>query len=172
MDQKESVVADWGPRLEAGLRGPAGLLVLILAVNAVGAAPALLAGPGTEWFAELTKPAIYPPPVVFGVVWTTLFSLQGVAVWLVVRGSEGTDRLSALALFGAQFFVNLAWTPTFFGLRAVGAALLVALGLVPLILVTIRSFARIDRRAGYLLVPYLVWAAFAVLLTYRFLVVN
>lgn len=172
MDETESVGDRIGRTLSDGLAGPAGVVILVVAVNAVGAAPALLAGPGTEWFAELAKPAIYPPPVVFGVVWTALFSLQGVAVWLVVRESDGPERLSALALFGAQFCVNLAWTPTFFGLRAIEAALGVALALIPLVLLTIRSFARIDRRAAYLLVPYLVWAAFAVLLTYRFLAVN
>ncbi|MFB6243173.1 MAG: TspO/MBR family protein [Halobaculum sp.] len=154
------------------LQEPLGLVALILLVNLVGAAPSLLAGPGTPWFEQLTKPAIYPPPVTFGVVWTALFTLQGIAVWLVVREGEGRRRLAAVALFGGQFCVNLAWTPTFFGLRAIGVALAVALALVPLVALTARSFAKIDRRAGLLLVPYLVWAGFAVVLTYRFLVVN
>jgi tryptophan-rich sensory protein len=172
MDALESL--DWASdagivrRLESRL----GAVVLVVLVNAIGAAPSLLAGPSTPWFTSLTKPAIYPPPVTFGVVWTALFTLQGIAVWLVVRESDGSQRLSALALFGGQFCVNLAWTPTFFGLRAIEAALWVVLALIPLVVLTIRSFAKIDRRAGLLLVPYLLWAGFAALLTYRFLVVN
>lgn len=154
------------------LAGPIGVLVAVVAVNAVGAAPAVLAGPDTAWFAALEKPAIYPPPVTFAVVWTVLFTLQGIAVWLVVRGATGRRRTAALAAFGLQFVVNLLWTPTFFGGQSILAALAVAGLLVPLVAVTARQFGRIDRRAGLLLVPYLLWAGFATLLTYRFLGLN
>ena len=154
------------------LAGPAGVLVAVIAVNAVGAAPATLAGPDTAWFAGLTKPVIYPPSATFAVVWTALFTLQGVAVWLVVRGATGRRRTRALAAFGLQFVVNLLWTPTFFGLQWIPGALAVAGLLVPAVALTARQFGRIDRRAGLLLVPYLLWAGFATLLTSRFLVVN
>jgi benzodiazapine receptor len=149
-----------------------GLIVLVVVVNAIGAAPSLLAGPSSAWFEGLTKPAIYPPPVTFGVVWTLLFTFQAAATWLVIRGSEGPDRLSALALFGAQFFVALAWTPTFFGLRNVDWGLAVIAGAVALAAITARTYGRIDRRAGLLLVPYLAWLAFAGVLNYQFLVLN
>ncbi|MEZ3116716.1 TspO/MBR family protein [Halobaculum sp. MBLA0147] len=160
--------ADWDDRLD----GPLGAVALVLVVNAVGAAPALLAGPDTAWFAALEKPGIYPPSATFAVVWTTLFTLQGVAVWLVVRGAVGRERRLALGVFAAQFLVNVAWTPAFFGLQSIPLALVVAGLLVPLVAAAAYRFWLIDRRAGALLVPYLAWAGFAVLLTYRFLVVN
>jgi tryptophan-rich sensory protein len=159
-------------RIGRRLERPLGLAALVVAVNAVGAAPALLAGPDTAWFAALTKPAIYPPPATFAVAWTTLFTLQGVAVWLVVRSPPGRPRTTALAAFVGQFLLNLAWTPTFFGLQAIPAALAVAGLLVPAVAVTAVAFGRLDRRAGLLLVPYLLWAGFAVLLTYRLLTLN
>ncbi|MEZ3144421.1 TspO/MBR family protein [Halobaculum sp. MBLA0143] len=62
---------------------------------------------------------MYPPSATFAVAWTTLFTLQGVAVWLVVRSPPGRARTIALAAFVGQFVVNLAWTPTFFGLQAI-----------------------------------------------------
>lgn len=154
------------------LAGPIGVLAAVVAVNAVGAAPAVVAGPDTAWFAALRKPAIYPPPATFAVVWTALFTLQGIAIWLVVRGATGRRRTRAVAAFGLQFVVNLAWTPTFFRFQSIPAALAVAGLLVPLVAVTARQFGRIDRRAGLLLVPYLLWAGFATLLTYRFLALN
>lgn len=149
-----------------------GLLVLVVAVNALGAAPALLAGPDTAWFAALDKPAIYPPPVVFGVVWTALFTLLAVALWLVIRSGRGRPRRVAVAAFLAQFAVNLAWTPTFFGLQQLLAGLAVIAVLFALVLLTAAAFARVDRRSALLLVPYLAWVAFAAVLNYRFWVLN
>jgi len=149
------------------------LLGAVLLVNLVGAAPAAIGGPGTEWFASLTKPAIYPPPAVFGVVWTTLFTLQGVALWLLWRAAAPPERSRpALALFVAAFLLNLAWTPAFFRARAIGTALALAAALTVLLVPTAWAFARVDRRAGLLLLPTVVWSAFATLLTYRFLVLN
>ena len=160
------------------LRSLLSLAVLVVAVNALGAAPALLAGPDSAWFAALEKPAIYPPPIVFGVVWTALFTLQAIALWLVVRASPGGPRdaepaqRAAVAAFLVQFAVNLAWTPTFFGLQQLLAGLAVVVVLFGLVIYTTAAFARVDRRAALLLVPSLVWVAFAAVLNYRFWALN
>jgi benzodiazapine receptor len=150
------------PSREAALRA----VGFVLLVNVVGAAPALLAGPDSAWFQALEKPALYPPPVVFGIVWTALFTLMGVALWLV-WGSDAEGRQVAIALFAAQMAFNVAWTPVFFAREA----LLVALGVIGalwvLVAVTIVAFDRVDRRAAALLVPYLLWVSFAFFLTYR-----
>ncbi len=145
----------------------------VVAVNALGAAPSLLAGPDTAWFAALEKPAIYPPGWAFGVVWTALFTLMGVAVVLVARrGLARRPVQVALGLFALQFLFNLAWTPAFFGAQNLLFALGVILVLDALVAVTIWAFARVDRRAAALLVPYLAWALFATLLNYRFWALN
>jgi tryptophan-rich sensory protein len=155
------------PSREAALRA----VGFVLLVNVVGAAPALLAGPDSAWFQALEKPALYPPPVVFGVVWTALFTLMGVALWLV-WGSDAEGRQVAIALFAAQMAFNVAWTPVFFAREA----LLVALGVIGalwvLVAVTIVAFDRVDRRAAALLVPYLLWVSFAFFLNYRFWQLN
>ncbi|WP_435063524.1 TspO/MBR family protein [Halobaculum sp. EA56] len=163
-----------GPRsgLDDRLDGLPGLLALVVAVNAVGAAPALLGGPDSAWFDALTKPALYPPSWSFGAVWTALFTLSAVAVWLLVRAEPTDARRLALAAFGAQFAVNLAWTPTFFTLRQIAPALGVIVVLAVLLAGTVAAFARVDRRAAALLVPYLAWVCFAAVLNYRFLVLN
>lgn len=145
----------------------------VLLVNLVGAAPALLAGPDSPWFQALDKPAIYPPGWVFGVVWTTLFTLLGVAVALVWL--SGTDRRPvriALGLFAVQMAFNVAWTPAFFALEDLLLGLVVIVSLWPLVVATTVAFARVDRRAGAVLVPYLLWVTFAAVLNYRFLLLN
>lgn len=149
-----------------------GLLSGILLVNLVGVAPAALGGPDSVWFQNLAKPAIYPPPSLFGVVWTVLFTMLGVALYLVWRADSGPERTLALGLFVAQMAVNVAWTPTFFKAQNLALALGVIVALLLLVVPTTVAFWRIRRRAGLLVVPYLLWVAFAAVLNYRFLAIN
>ena len=149
------------------------ILASVLLVNVVGAAPALLAGPNSPWFQQLAKPALYPPPWVFGVVWTALFTLLGVALALVwLAGSKRRDVRVAVALFALQMAFNVAWTPTFFALENLLLGLAVIVSLWPLVLATIVAFASVDRRAAVLVVPYLLWVTFAAVLNYQFWVLN
>ena len=146
------------------------LLAFVVGTNLLGAFPAFVVGSDTGWFVE---PALYPPTIVFPVVWTVLFTLIGVAVYLVWR--EGTDRREvrlALAAFAAQFLLNLAWTPAFFGLQRPDLGLVVIVPLAALIALTIYAFDRVDRRAAALLVPYLAWVLFATYLTYAIWAIN
>ncbi|WP_459193333.1 TspO/MBR family protein [Halosimplex sp. J119] len=154
----------------------------VILVNLVGAAPAILSGPGSTWFQNLVKPDIYPPPWLFGVVWTLLFTLMGVAlalVWLADDGSavaDGRDgwtaRKVALVLFAGQMVLNVAWTPAFFAAQNLLAGLVVIVALWPAVLATIWAFDRVDRRAALLLVPYLAWVTFAAVLNYQFWALN
>jgi len=142
-------------------------------VNLIGAVPTILAGPDTTWFRDLTKPALYPPDWAFGVAWTLLFTLIGIALFLVWRA--GTDRRAvriAIGLFAVQMAFNVAWTPVFFGLQAPLPALGVIGALAVLVCATIVAFDRVDRRAAVLLVPYLAWVLFATYLNYEFWRLN
>lgn len=139
-------------------------LGFVVGVNVIGASPALVFGADTGW---IDRPWFFPPEIVFPVVWTTLFTLMGVALFLVWRaGTERRDVRVALAVFGVQFALNLAWTPVFFGLRRPDLGLVVIVLLLVAVAGTVVVFDRVDRRAAVLLVPYLVWVAFAAVLNY------
>jgi benzodiazapine receptor len=145
----------------------------VVLVNVAGATPAILAGPDSAWFRSLAKPAIYPPSWAFGVVWTLLFVLLGVAVafvWLDARGTRA-GRV-ALGLFVGQMVLNVAWTPAFFAAENLLAGLVVIVALWPAVLATVVAFGRVDRRAAALLVPYLAWVTFAAVLNYQFMALN
>ena len=116
------------------------------------------------WFDQLDKPSFNPPSWVFSPVWTTLYLFMGVAAWLVWRHPDSRRRTTALALFAVQLVLNAAWTPIFFGAQAPGWALIEQLALDGTAIATAVAFARIDRRAGALFVPYLAWLAFATIL--------
>ena len=142
-----------------------GALVAIVAVNAVGAAPAFVFGSNTGW---IDRPWFYPPEWAFGVVWTLLFILLGIALWLVVRdGLDSRPVQLATGLFVVQMALNVAWTPAFFGLESPLAGLAVIVPLWVLIVATIAAFDRVDRRAAALVVPYLAWVSFATVLNFE-----
>ena len=136
------------------------IIALVIPVGLVGGLSALIASTAMELYSSFVTPPLSPPGWVFPVVWTILFILMGVASWLVYR-SDSPLKSPALFLYGAQLAVNFFWTLTFFGERYYSGAFLVLVLLWAMILITIRQFGRIDKRAGWLLVPYLLWVTFA-----------
>ncbi len=126
----------------------------------------------SAWFQSLTKPAIFPPPVWFGIVWSILYVLMGVALAMVCAAWGARGRSAAIIAFGIQLAVNLAWSPVFFGMHQIRAGLVIIGVLDVLVLVTIVLLWRVRRVAGLLLVPYLAWIAFATLLNWEFLQAN
>lgn len=129
-------------------------------------------GPGNPWFDALAKPDIFPPPVWFGIVWTILYVLMGIALALVSAAWGARGRTAAIVAFVVQFALNLTWTPTFFAAHEIKGALVVIGVLDVLVIVTIALFWRVRRLAAVLLLPYLAWIGFATLLNYEFLRLN
>lgn len=150
-----------------------GAAITALVVTLVGASGSVVTTPDSQWFQSLTLPWYYPPTWAFGLVWTLLFVLIGIAAYLVYRqGSERRPVRIALGLFGLQLVVNVAWSPTFFQLQSPLLALGVIGLLWGLIVATLWAFSRVDRRAMALLIPYLIWVSFAAVLTYSIWQLN
>ena len=147
------------------------LVAFVVGINVVGGLPGLISSPDSAWFRALEKPAFYPPEIAFPVVWTLLFTLMGVALWLVWRASSdgvpARTRRTAIGLFALQMAFNVAWTPVFFGFGELLAAFGVIVVLWGLIVATVLAFGRVDVRAALLLVPYLLWVSFAAVLNYE-----
>lgn len=145
-----------------------GLIVLCLG----GGAASGMAFPIGEWYARLAKPAWTPPPWLFGPAWTLLYLLMAVACWRVWRTKPGARRTTALAAFAAQLALNFAWTPLFFGMQDPGIALCEIALLDVAIAATIAAFARVERAAAVLLMPYAGWTAFATALNLAIWLLN
>lgn len=115
------------------------------------------------WYPTLVKPSWNPPAWVFGPVWTLLYAMMAVAAWLVWRR---VDWGVALLAFGVQLVLNTAWSFCFFAQRNPLAGLVDILLLWVAIVITLVLFWRVDRLAGWLLVPYLFWVTFATMLNF------
>lgn len=124
-----------------------------------------------SWFDALNKPSFNPPPWIFAPVWTFLYILMGISMWMVWK-SDSTSRPQALILFSIQLALNFLWSIFFFRLHSPLIALLDILLLDFVVFATIRSFFQISKAASYLLLPYAAWLCFATVLNYAFLHLN
>ena len=145
----------------ASALGLAASLLLCFAAAAVGARASLSAA---DFYASLARPAWAPPPWLFGPAWTLLYTLMAVAAWRVWRVAGFTGAWRALTLFVLQLVPNAAWSWLFFvAHRGRGSTFDIAL-LWLLIIATTTAFARHDRKAAALMLPYLAWVSFALAL--------
>lgn len=149
------------------MRSPTDVLALVVCVLICFAAAAI-GGIWTSrsvgtWYKEIEKPSWNPPSWVFGPVWTALYLMMGISLWLVWR-----ERAPALplGLFAVQLVLNAAWSGLFFGLRLPGAAFAEIVLLWLAIVGTVLTFRPIAPVAAYLLLPYLGWVSFAAVLNF------
>ncbi len=127
--------------------------------------------PGS-WYAGLKKPSWNPPPWIFGPAWTLLYILMACAAWMVwKRGGFKAQRVP-LMLYLLQLALNAAWTPIFFGMHQMGAALAVIIALWITILYILLCFWRVSTLAGTFFVPYLAWVSFATFLNFTLWKLN
>ncbi len=125
------------------------------------------------WYATLQKPLLSPPSWVFGPVWTALYFLMGVSLFLVLRKGVKERRVKEAALiFCIQLGLNVLWSLLFFGLHSPILALIDIIALWFSIGWTIVVFYKLSRPAGLLLIPYLAWVSFASYLNYAIWIIN
>ena len=155
MSDSSTPQAHWGAlALLAGGTGAAAFLAATASVRA------------GDFYQLLAKPAWAPPAQVFGPVWTVLYVLMALAAWLAVRARGWPRARPALALYALQLVLNALWTWLFFRWRMGWAAFAEILALAALLLLVTAEFWRARRLAGSLLLPYLLWVAYAAALTY------
>jgi translocator protein len=129
-------------------------------------------GYGNAWFDGLAKPAFMPPGWLFPVAWTTLYLLMGVAIGLLIEAERSPARTRAIRQFVIQLLLNLAWSPLFFGLQQVPAALGLIFVLDLAVLLAIVAAFGVRRPAGLLLLPYAAWLALATALNWEIVRLN
>ena len=124
------------------------------------------------WYAALNKTVISPPDWVFAPAWTILYILMAMALFLIWREEPTKKQKEALQLFGAQLVSNAAWSIIFFGTHLIFTAFIEIILLLTLIIWTTIWFYRVNKIAGYLMIPYILWVGFAAILNFSTWLVN
>lgn len=126
-----------------------------------------------DWYVTLNKPSFTPPNYLFAPVWTALYIMMGVAAGIV--WSKGYHHIwvkTALYHFVFQLLLNALWSIVFFGLKNPLGGMIVILALLTMIILTIKWFKVISKPAALLMVPYVLWVAFASALNYKIWELN
>lgn len=124
------------------------------------------------WFLDLVKPSLYPPPATFGIVWSILYVLIGLALAMVITARGAPRRGLAIGLFVVQLLLNLAWSPLFFSAHQITGALVLLVVLDLVVVATVVVFRQVRPMAAALMLPYLGWVLFATVLNWQFLEAN
>lgn len=150
------------------------LIVSILIAQSAGVVGSFFTAPAIPtWYETLVKPSFTPPNWVIGPVWVVLYTLIGIALFLVWRmGLEKREVRIAIGIFAVQLVLNALWSWAFFGLQSPLTGLIVIIVLWVAILLNIVIFYRISKTAGLLLIPYILWVSFATALNYSIWILN
>jgi translocator protein len=143
---------------------------LPLAVGAIAGMYTSAAVP--EWYANLNRPSFNPPGWVFGPVWTVLYILMGISLFLIWKEEPGQARNWAIGVFFVQLALNFAWSFIFFYSKMIGPALLEIIVLWITIVIMLLLFYRIRPLAAYINIPYLLWVSFATALNASYYLLN
>jgi len=159
-----------GSFMEKNLRN---LLIAVAIPLLVGAAAGLLTRDSMEVFENLQQPPFAPPGILFPIVWTILYTLMGIASYLVYTSGKELEEVSgALTVYGVQLVVNFLWPIVFFRFGWYTFAFFWLILLWVLVLYTILLFYRISKPAAWLMVPYLVWLTYAAYLNLGIVLLN
>ena len=127
----------------------------------------------TTWYPTLVKPSFNPPNWIFAPVWTTLYILMGIALYIVWKSTATASiKQTAILLFVVQLTLNFFWSILFFKFQLTGWAFVEIIAMWVAILFTILWFGKISSTAAWLLVPYICWVSFASLLNYSIYKLN
>lgn len=149
------------------------LLVSILLPLALGAIAGMFTAQSVpEWYATLNQPSFNPPNWIFGPVWTTLYILMGISLFLIWKQDASKKRNLAISVFLLQLLLNFAWSFLFFYFNMIGLALLEIVVLWISIVVMMVLFYRIKPLASYINIPYLLWVTFATVLNASYYFLN
>lgn len=138
-----------------------------------GVIGALFVNPSLPWYDSLQKPSFAPPNWLFAPIWVTLFTLMGISLYLVWnKGLKTKGVKPALFVFGVQLVINISWNYFFFGLQSPFYGLVVIIVMWVAIVLTILAFSRVSKKAGLLLLPYLIWVSIAAAANYYLWILN
>lgn len=147
------------------------LLLAILICQLAGILGAVATVPSiSSWYIYLNKPFFTPPAFIFGPVWTLLYILMGISLFLVWETKK--KREECLCCFWVQLALNALWSLIFFGAKNLAFSFIIIIFLWLSILATILQFRKISKIAAWMLVPYLIWVSFASLLNLAVVLLN
>ncbi len=147
--------------------------ICILVTEAAGFIVGMMTREGTRIYAEtINKPALSPPGIAFPIAWTILYALMGIGLARIIMSESSTIRTAAISLYVIQLILNLAWCFIFFGAKRFDLALFELIAMFVAVIAMTITFLKIDKTAGMIQIPYILWLCFATYLNYGVMRLN
>ncbi len=146
------------------------LIIITVITFIVGSFFSLVTMNNMDTFKEISKP-INVPSILFPIVWSILYLLMSISCYLITE-SKDKNKDSAILIYAIQLIINSIWSLIFFGFGAYLFAFIWLLLLLVLIIVMMVKFYKIDKRAAYLNIPYVLWVIFAGYLNFGIYLLN
>jgi translocator protein len=141
--------------------------VLVFGVSFIGSYFTISETSGS-WYLE-NKPSFTPPNWLFGPVWSVIYLMIALSLYFVWLGANGKEKKKVAVAFGVNLFANVFWSNLFFGLQNPTLAFIDILVIIGSIIAMMIVTVKIDKKAMWLLVPYLLWVSFAGILNFAFI---
>lgn len=122
------------------------------------------------WYSSLTKPEFTPPDMIFAPVWTILYLMMSIAIWLFYHSKNNETK--TFYVYYIHLIFNTTWTIVFFAFHKIELAIIILIILITLIINLILRFRRVNLVSSYLMIPYLLWCNFALILNVNLIVIN
>ena len=122
------------------------------------------------WYSQLVKSNYNPPDWIFSPVWTTLYLMMTIAIWLFWHSKD--RDMNTIYLYFIHIVFNTTWSIVFFGLHQILLALIILTILIFLIIILIKRFKRVNFVSYCLMIPYLLWCWYALFLNFNLLILN
>ena len=122
------------------------------------------------WYSLINKPTFNPPSWIFAPVWTSLYLMMTIAIWLFWHSRN--REMNTIYIYFIHIVFNATWSIVFFGLHQILLALFVLIGLILMIIILMLRFKRVNIVSYYLMIPYLLWCCFALFLNFNLLILN
>lgn len=127
----------------------------------------------STYYSQLIKPSFAPPSAVFGIVWTILYIIMGISAYKIMsKGYERPKVRDAMFYYWLQLILNFIWSILFFGFDLKFTALIDLILIIIFVIIMIVRFAKIDKKAAYMNIPYLIWLFYALVLNYIIWIIN
>jgi len=124
------------------------------------------------WYNTLNQPSFNPPNWIFGPVWTTLYVIMGYSAYLIHSSANSPQKQKALLIYYSQLTLNFFWSFLFFYFNRIDLALIEIIFLLSFIILMIIQFRKINQKAAYINIPYLIWVSFATILNLAYYLKN
>jgi len=146
------------------------ILFGLITYSASGIGGLVTVGFKEPWYSLINKPTFNPPSWVFAPVWTTLYLMMTIAIWLFWH-SRNRD-MNTIYIYFIHIVFNATWSIVFFGLHQILLALIVLIGLILIIIILMLRFKRVNIVSYYLMIPYLLWCCYALVLNFKIFLLN